>query len=96
MTSNHKHKVNDTKLRSVLKTFSSRIIEVAVDTFLIGSVYTFFHVPHAYELATGMAVAIEVLCALTNYLNDRLWNQIQWGREVEDIEKEDTNKVEHL
>lgn len=86
MSSCHRHRVNEIRKRSILKTITSRIIETIVDTLLIGSVYFFLGVPNSYELASALSIAIEVLCTLTTYLNDRLWNKIQWGREVEDIE----------
>jgi len=96
MKQNHKHKVNETHLRSILKAVTSRIIEIAVDTLLIGTIYAFLGIPNSYELASGIAISIEMLCALTSYINDRLWNKISWGREVKDIEEDNTNQVEHL
>jgi len=81
----HKHKVNETRVRSLLKTASARTLEIVVDTLIVGSIYNFFEIPHAYELAAGISVLIEVLCALVNYINERLWNKVQWGREVVDI-----------
>ena len=96
MCNNHEHKVNETRTRSLFKTLTARIIEIIVDTFLIGSVYFLIGIPHAYEIAGGISIVIEFLCALTNYLNDRLWNKIQWGREVEDVEETIKDKVELL
>lgn len=83
----HKHKVNESKTRSLLKTVSARILEIILDTIIVGSIYNFFKIPHAYELAAGISILIEILCALVNYINERLWNKVQWGREVMDIEE---------
>jgi len=95
MKSNHKHKVNETRVRSLCKTITARIIEVIVDTLLIGTIYLLLNVSHAYELAGGISLTVEFLCAVTGYFNDRIWNKINWGREVEDLEEE-TDTIEHL
>lgn len=96
MKCNHRHKVNDTKMRSLFKTLTARIIEILIDTLLFGTIFLVLDVPHAFEIASGLALAVEFFCSLTHYVNDRFWNRIQWGREVEDIEEENTDRVEHL
>jgi uncharacterized membrane protein len=37
-------------------------------------------------------VLIEFLCAVATYINERLWNKIQWGREVEDVYEDRTKE----
>jgi len=96
MKSNHHHKVNETRTRSILKALTSKVIEVVVDTALVGEILHLLGVSNAFEIGGSFAVAVEVLCAVTNYFNDRLWNKIQWGREVEDAEETIKDKVEHL
>lgn len=82
-----KHKVNETRLRSLFKAITGRLIEILVDSLLIGSLFTFLGVPYAFQLASGIAILTEILCALTTYLNERIWNRLDWGREVEHIEE---------
>lgn len=86
----HKHKVSETKTRSLLKAVTARVLEVFVDTLLLGTIYSFFGIHSPYELALGLSVLIEFLCAVATYINERLWNKIQWGREVEDVYEDRT------
>jgi uncharacterized membrane protein len=72
----HKQRVNETHKRSLLKGVSMRVIEVSVDTALL----TFLGVP-IFE-SIGASIGIEALCFLVCYINERIWNKIQWGRKV--------------
>lgn len=92
----HRHKVEDTRARSLLKALTAKVAEILVDTLLVGSVLNYLHIPRPYELAGGFAVAIEVMCFITSYIVDRLWNKIQWGRRVEEIDKETSSRDEAL
>jgi len=92
----HHHKVEDTRKRSLLKALTGNGLEIIIDTILIGTVLNLLGMPHPYEFAGAFSVVTEIMCFITNYMNDRVWNKIQWGRKVEDIEEEDTNRVEHL
>ena len=94
--SNHKHKVEDARKRSILKALTGNGFEIIIDTLLIGSVLHLLEMPYAFGFAGIFSVVTEFLCFVTNYFNDRAWNKIQWGRVVEDIDEFDTNKVEHL
>lgn len=71
-----KRRVHETKTRSLAKVISGRILEVSVDTFILNFVI------HRVEVSLGFAVLIEFLCALTHYLNERLWNLTDYGRKV--------------
>ena len=89
----HKHKVEDTKLRSALKALSGNGLEVVVDTLLFASILSILGVSSPVPISFALSVATEILCFITNYFNDRAWNRIQWGRVVVDvIEKHVTNK----
>jgi len=81
----HKHKVSETCIRSLLKTVSARLLEILIDTILLGVIYSLLGIPRPYEIAFSLSVVIECLCALATYVNERLWNKVQWGREVRDV-----------
>lgn len=72
-----KHRVTETKLRSILKALTGRALEVAVGTFLIS-----FLVLRNLELSFKLAIFNEAICAVTTYINERVWNLSQWGRKV--------------
>lgn len=72
-----KHKINDTKLRSLLMVVSGRALEISVGTFLI-SYLLLDNLP----LSFGIAILNETICAITTYLNLRVWNKTSWGRKV--------------
>lgn len=68
-------KINETRKRSLLKGLTQRIVEISVDTLIL----SFFATPHT---ALILAVTIEFLCWGVHYLNERLWNRIDYGREI--------------
>ena len=96
MKCNHSHKVNETRKRSLLKAFTGYIFEVIVDTLIIGTALSImgFETEVAYVGGFVIAGVTEVLCFLSHYVNDRLWNKVQLGREVEDVEETNTGRVE--
>ena len=67
--------VNETRRRSLLKGLTQRVIEVGVDTLIL----SLFETPH---VALGLAVLIEGLCWCSHYTNERLWNKVDYGREI--------------
>jgi len=86
--SSHDHRVEDTRLRSLGKGATGYILEVLADTFVIaGGISLLLGAPTETALSSGLIFAIitEGLCFMTHYINDRLWNRIQWGRRVIDI-----------
>ena len=95
----HEHKVTETRLRSFCKSFLGYILEVVVDTCVIGFGLTLLGLPSEQAWLGGgvLAMATEVLCFFTHYFNERLWNKIQWGRKVEDIicQRKKTGKDRH-
>ena len=68
-------RINETRKRSLLKSLTQRIFEIIVDTLIL----SFFIDSH---IALGLAVFIEFLCWISHYINERLWNKIDYGREV--------------
>lgn len=84
---NHKHKVNDTKLRSLFKALTSNGLEILVDTILISFVLSSLGISSPIPISFALSVITEVLCFITNYFNDRVWNRCQWGRVVTDVKK---------
>lgn len=87
MSENHKHKVEDTRKRSLLKALTGNGMEVIFDTIIFGMVFVALgmEIPHAAGIGFGLSVATELLCFVTNYFNDRVWNRVQWGRKVKDV-----------
>ena len=68
-------KINETKKRSLLKAISFRIVEITASSLVLS------HFVTAYE-AIGLAVMLEGICFGLQYLGERIWNKIQWGREI--------------
>jgi len=83
----HKHRVEDTRKRSLLKALTGNGLEIVFDTFIFGYVFIQLGigVPEAIGIGFGLSVMTEILCFVTNYFNDRLWNRTQFGRKVRDI-----------
>lgn len=67
--------VYETRKRSLLKAISFRVIEVAVDTFIL----SFFV---STPIALGLAVGLETICFLLHYGFERVWNKIDYGRNI--------------
>lgn len=88
MSCHHKHKVNETKLRSLLKSITGRLIEITVGTLIQGTILGKLGFESAYEWGFIMTVIEEVTCFFICYFNDRIWNRINWGRNIEDVEHE--------
>jgi len=68
-------RVNETKKRSLLKATSFRIVEITASSIVLSFFVT------AYE-AVGLAVLLEGLCFGLQYLGERVWNKIGYGREI--------------
>ena len=68
-------RINETRKRSLLKGATQRMLEVAVDTAIL----SFFATP---QIALTLAVIIELLCWISHYCNERIWNRISYGREM--------------
>jgi len=67
--------IYETRLRSLLKAVSFRLIEIAVDTAILS---IFVHV----GLALGLAIGLELTCFVLHFLFERIWNKIDYGRQV--------------
>ena len=98
MKCNHSHRVNDTRKRSLLKALTGYIFEVIADTFIISTGLRLLGFETEIAFIGGLALAgvTEILCFCIHYINDRLWNKVQWGRMVEDIEEDNTGTVRNL
>jgi len=88
MSCRHEHKVNETKMRSFLKSVTGRLIEITIGTLIQGTILDKLGFESAYEWGFVMTVIEEVTCFFICYLNDRAWNRISWGRNIEDVEDE--------
>lgn len=83
----HKHKVNETKKRSLTKALIGRVLEISIGTLTFGTILSFLGFPYAYQLGLSLNLLEEIICALITYLSERVWNRVNWGREVWDIEE---------
>lgn len=75
----HNHVVCETRLRSLLKGATAKVIEVTVDFIVL---YIIFGQP---EKDFGLALGLEIFCYIAGYWNERLWNKVNWGRKVVEI-----------
>lgn len=69
-------KVNETPMRSFLKTMGFRAVEIILDTFLLLTIN-----PEIYQNLI-ISIAIEGICWLLSFIWERLWNLTDFGREV--------------
>ena len=86
----HQHKVNETKMRSLLKAITGRTIEITIGGITFGIVLTILKFPNPFVVGFGLNLLEETICFLTTFFTERVWNKISWGREVEDIENAST------
>ena len=75
-----KKKFNDWRSRSIVRLFSWRIIGGSVTAVIV---YTVSKAgASAAEAASIIFICQFTINAVLYYLHDRLWNMLQWGREV--------------
>lgn len=75
----HKHKVCETHLRTAFKGITAKVLEVLFDFIVLDLLF------HAPAESLGAAIGLEALCYALNYMNERGWNRIMWGRKVIDV-----------
>lgn len=90
----HHHEVNETRKRSLLKAVSGRIIEITIGTLVQGFLLSLLGVPSPYELGFIMTLIEETTCFCICFINERIWNKIDWGRNVVDIKDGEVKDVE--
>lgn len=84
----HEHRISETRKRSFLKSLLGYLLEVGVDTFVIGiGLSLFLGLPSQNAFLGGgiLATLTEFLCFFTHYFNERFWNKIMWGRTVTEV-----------
>jgi len=67
--------INETRKRSFLKGFTQRVLEIGIATPLVWLVAGI-----EIERALGVTVMAEGICWAFHYVNERIWNRIQYGR----------------
>jgi len=67
--------INETRLRSLLKAISFRIVEILIDALIL----SFFVTVHT---ALILAIGLEFTCFCLHYLFERVWNGVSYGREI--------------
>lgn len=85
----HKHRVDETRKRSLAKAISGRIVEITIGTLVFGTIILiiFPSVENPYLAGLGLNLIEEGLCFLITFFIERVWNKINWGRKVEDVEE---------
>lgn len=78
----HEPKINESKARSILKTITGRLIEIGVGTLVQGRILSYLGFENAFELGFIMTLIEEVVCFCICLVNERIWNRINWGRNV--------------
>lgn len=76
------HKINETRKRSIVKTVSFHIVQVIVDAIILYSMVLQGLPPEIIALAG--AVVVESVCLIGYFFWERLWNRIDWEREIVD------------
>jgi len=69
--------INETKIRSLLKAASFRVIEIALDSAILS---LFVEIP----VAVGLAIGLETICFSVHYIFERVWNRISYGRNIKE------------
>lgn len=85
----HKHKVCETHRRTLLKGITAKVAEILFDLIIFDSILS--RIPtytqiNAAVSALGLSILIESICFGLNYLNERGWNKIMWGRKIIEVE----------
>jgi len=80
------HKVSETRTRSFLKGLTGRILEIAIGTFVFGTIFLLLGLPNPFEIGLVLNLLEETICFLISFLNERIWNKIDLGREVIDLD----------
>lgn len=75
----HQHKVCESHLRTALKGVTAKALEVLFDFIVLDFLF------HAPAESLGAAIGLEALCYALNYMNERGWNRIMWGRTITDV-----------
>jgi len=68
-------RIYETNKRSLLKSTTYRILEIVVDTFVLSWFIEF-------KMAFVLSIFIEAICFAAHFMNERVWNKINYGREV--------------
>jgi len=77
-----KHIIKDSRKRSFLKALTGNGLEVLIDTLLLSFILFSLGVSSPVPISFALSVITEILCFVTNYCNDRIWNLFQYGREI--------------
>jgi uncharacterized membrane protein len=69
--------MQDSKKRSILKTLTSKLVEIAISA---GALQIIFGQP---LVSLGLPTLLEGLQMISYYFHERLWNKVRWGNGCE-------------
>ena len=64
--------------RSLMKAITFRALILCSDTVVI------FLITHRWDTTAGLVIATNLASTTLYFIHERIWNRIQWGREVGD------------
>ena len=82
MGCHHGPKINESKARSILKTVTGRLIEIGIGTLVQGYILSYLGFGNAFELGFIVTLVEEGICFCICIANERIWNRINWGRNI--------------
>lgn len=69
--------MQDSKKRSILKTLTSKLVEIAISA---GALQIIFGQPF---ISLGLPTLLEGLQMIGYYVHERVWNKVSWGNGCE-------------
>jgi len=85
----HEYKVHESRKRSLLKALTGYLLEVGIDTLIIGMILGIMGLSAEVAFSGGLGISLltELFCFLSHYGNERLWNRLEYGRHITKREK---------
>ena len=74
-------KINETRKRSLAKATTHKLFEIAFDMLVLWAGYEILK-PLSVTDIFILSVVVEVACFYGGYINERIWNKFNYGREI--------------
>lgn len=69
--------MSEQKKRSIIKVLTSKLGEIGISSFILQILFGLS------ALTLGLPAFLEFIQMIWNYLHERLWSKIRWGKECE-------------